>query len=222
MPLLVTKPFVPTLLSQTYDAVVKTQRMYARQRGVPWGISESAYSGVDFEATYQYRAFGVPGLGLKRGLAGDLVISPYSTMLALAVDAKHSLNNLKRLEQDGLRGEFGFYEAVDYTAERLGAEEKKHVIRSFLAHHQGMSLVSINNLLNHDIFQERFHTNPAVLPAFRCFCLTGLKLWRLPPGRRKRRLSQASTSRRRILAIRAHACCQTGITLCSSTMRVAE
>ena len=162
MPVLVTKDFPGTLLSETYRAVVKAQRVYARRRHVPWGVSESAFSGVDFENTYQYRAFGIPGLGLKRGLGEDLVVSPYSTMMSLMVDAKHSIANLKVLENDGLRGEFGFYDAVDYTAERLGAEERCHVVRSFLAHHQGMSLVSVNNVLNGDIFQERFHANPAI------------------------------------------------------------
>jgi len=162
MPILVTKDFHSTLLSATYEAVVKSQRIYALRRGIPWGISESAYSGVDFEKTYQYRAFGIPGLGLKRGLAEDLVVSPYSTAMALVIDPLHSVENLKRLENDGVRGEFGFFEAVDYTPERLGAEERSHVVKSFLAHHQGMSLVSINNLLNGDIFQERFHSDPRV------------------------------------------------------------
>ncbi len=162
MPLLVTKDFPGTLLSETYQAVVRAQRAYGRRRGVPWGISESAYSGVDFEKTYQYKAFGVPGLGLKRGLAEDLVVSPYSTLMAVGIDPVRSVQNLRRLEADGLRGEFGFYEAVDYTPDRLGAEERSHVVKSFLAHHQGMSLVSINNLLNNDIFRERFHSNPAI------------------------------------------------------------
>ncbi|MCC6933458.1 MAG: hypothetical protein IT292_09420 [Deltaproteobacteria bacterium] len=162
MPLLVMKEYPTTLLAETYRAVVKTQRLYARLRFVPWGISESAYSGVDFEKTYQYRAFGIPGLGLKRGLAEDLVVSPYSTMLALMVDAPEGVKNLKRLEVDELRGQYGFYEAVDYTPERLSADEKCHVVRSFLAHHQGMSLISINNLLNNNIFQERFHANLSI------------------------------------------------------------
>lgn len=162
MPLLVTKDFPGTLLSETYQAVVRAQRAYGRRRGVPWGISESAYSGVDFEKTYQYKAFGVPGLGLKRGLAEDLVVSPYSTLMAIGIDPVKSVQNLRRLEADGLRGEFGFYEAVDYTPDRLGAEERSHVVKSFLAHHQGMSLVSINNLLNNEIFRERFHSNPAI------------------------------------------------------------
>ena len=162
MPLLVMKDFAGTLLSETNRVVVRSQRRYARQRGVPWGMSESAYSGVDFEKTYQYRAFGVPGLGLKRGLGDDLVVSPYSTLLALAVEPVWAVKNLKRLERYGLRGEFGFYEAVDFTKERLGGDETQHIVKSFLAHHQGMSLVAINNCLNHGIFQERFHSDPRI------------------------------------------------------------
>ncbi len=162
MPLLVMKNFPGTLLAGSYDAVVRAQRSYAIRRGVPWGISESAYSGVDFHKTYQYRAFGIPGLGLKRGLGDDLVISPYSSAMAVMIDPKNCISNLKRLENLGARGQYGFFEAVDFTTERLGADENFHIVRSFLAHHQGMSLVAINNLLNQDIIQERFHLNPAI------------------------------------------------------------
>ncbi len=162
MPLLVTKSYNETLLSGTYQAVVKAQIAYGRRRGVPWGISESAYSGVDFHKTYQYKAFGIPGLGLKRGLVEDLVISPYSTAMAMVIEPREAYNNLQRLEESGVRGEYGFYEAVDYTPERLGADEKFHIVKSFLAHHQGMSLISINNLLNNNIFQKRFHSHPMV------------------------------------------------------------
>ncbi|RIL00295.1 MAG: hypothetical protein DCC75_13935, partial [Proteobacteria bacterium] len=162
MPLLVMRDFAGTLLSDTYRAVVKAQQVYGRKRGVPWGVSESAYSGVDFEKTYQYRAFGVPGLGLKRGLSDDLVISPYSTFLALPVSPKGCISNVRRLEKLGVRGEYGFYEAVDFTQDRLSAEEKFHIVKSFLAHHQGMSLVSINNYLNDNIVQKRFHSDPSI------------------------------------------------------------
>lgn len=162
MPLLVTRDYPGTLLNRTHKAVVRAQIAYGKLRGVPWGVSESAFSGVDFEKTYQYRAFGLPGLGFKRGLADDLVISPYSTALALLVLPRDACQNLHRLEQDGLRGEFGFFEAADYTRERLGADEDKHIIRSFLAHHQGMSLVAINNLINAGVIQRRFHSYPAI------------------------------------------------------------
>jgi len=162
MPLLVTKDYPGTILSETYRSVVKAQENYGRRRQVPWGVSESGYSGVDFEKTYQYHAFGVPGLGLKRGLSEDLVISPYSTFLALPIDPTGAISNAHYLEREGVRGEFGFFEAVDYTQERLSAEEKSHVVKSFLAHHQGMTLVSINNFLNTGIFQNRFHADPSI------------------------------------------------------------
>ncbi len=162
MPLLVMKDFPETLLSETYRSIVDAQKSYGRKVGVPWGISESAYSGVDFEKTFQYRAFGVPGLGMKRGLDDDLIISPYSTVLATMVAPKEAIRNLKELEKEGLRGEFGFYESVDYTAARLSAEEKSFIVKSFFAHHQGMSLVALNNVLNNGVMQERFHRDPLV------------------------------------------------------------
>ncbi len=162
MPLLVTKDFPNTILHETYKAIVETQRIYARTRGVPWGISESGYAGVDFEHTYQYRAFGVPGLGLKRGLSEDFVISPYSTFLAMMVTPHEALKNISRLEDAGLSGEYGFYESIDYTSERLSREEGAHIVRSFLAHHQGMILLSLNNVLNENILQTRFHSDPLI------------------------------------------------------------
>jgi len=162
MPLLVTRDYPGTLLHETYCAVVKAQKSYAQQRRVPWGISESGYSGVDFEKTYQYRAFGVPGLGLKRGLGEDLVVSPYSTALALEFDPSRSLENLKRLEKLGVRGEYGFYEAIDFTSERLSQDESFHIVRSFLAHHQGMTLIAVTNVLRDAVFRKRFHSHPAI------------------------------------------------------------
>ncbi len=162
MPLLVMKDFPGTLLSETYKSVVRAQQVYARRYSVPWGISESGYSGVDFEKTYQYHAFGVPGLGLKRGLDDNLVISPYSTFLALMIAPQEGVKNLHTLESEGARGPLGFFEAVDYTGSRLVEHEDRHIVRSFLAHHQGMSLIALNNVLNNGIFQERFHRDPRV------------------------------------------------------------
>ena len=162
MPTIVMKDYESTLLSRTYQAIIKTQQIYASRRNVPWGISESAYGTVDFENTYQYRAFGVPGLGLKRGLVDDLVISPYSTALALPIESEDSIRNFKQLEKVGARGEFGFYEAIDYTEERLVADETCHIIKSFFAHHQGMSLVAINNTINNSAVINRFHNDHRV------------------------------------------------------------
>lgn len=167
MPFVVMHDYPTTILGRSARAVVGAQIHYGTRQGVPWGISESAYSGVDFEKTYQYRAFGVPGLGLKRGLSEDLVVSPYSTFLALSfapsVDAAAS--NLRALESEGARGSFGFFEAVDYTRSRHIISEGKHIVQSFFAHHQGMSLVSINNALNDRIMCERFHSQPLVKSA---------------------------------------------------------
>jgi cellobiose phosphorylase len=167
MPFLVMRDFPTTILGRTGRAVVEAQIQYARRQSVPWGISESAYSGVDFEKTYQYRAFGVPGLGLKRGLSEDLVISPYSTFLALpyAPSVDSCISNLRRIQDEGARGAYGFYEAVDYTPSRHLRADGKHIVQSFFAHHQGMSLVSINNVLNNDVMVDRFHAQPIVKSA---------------------------------------------------------
>lgn len=167
MPFIVMHDFPTTILGRTARAVVGAQMSYGNRQGVPWGISESAYSSVDFEKTYQYRAFGVPGLGLKRGLSEDLVISPYSTFLALPFVPMLSsaIDNLRALESEGGRGRYGFFEAVDYTRSRRLAAEGKYVVQSFFAHHQGMSLVSINNTLNDRIMCDRFHSQPLVKSA---------------------------------------------------------
>lgn len=167
MPFIVMRDFPTTILGRTGRAVVGAQIQYGARQSTPWGISESAYSGVDFEKTYQYRAFGVPGLGLKRGLSEDLVVSPYSTLLALsfAPSLGTAIENLRFLEREGARGEFGFYEAIDYTTSRHVRSEGKHIVQSFFAHHQGMSLVSINNTLNNQIMCERFHAQPLVRAA---------------------------------------------------------
>src|SRR5580704_13107640 len=119
MPLLVVPTYENTLLCHTFRAAVQHQIYYGKLRGVPWGISESGYNRTDAQLNYQYRAFGVPGLGLKRGLAEDLVIAPYATALALMVAPAESCENLQRLALDRRAGAYGFYEAVDYTPTRL-------------------------------------------------------------------------------------------------------
>ena len=162
MPLIVTKDYEGTILSETYKAVVRAQIAYAQKRGVPWGISESSFSGVDFHKTYQYRAFGVPGLGLKRGLEDDLVISPYSTAMALHISPELAIKNFHALEAEGSFGEYGFYEAIDYTLQRLVGNERRHIVQNFFAHHQGMSLCSAANLLCDKFIQELFHSDPLI------------------------------------------------------------
>ena len=162
MPLLVMPSYKETLLDQTDEAVVRRQIEYGRQRGVPWGFSESGYNAVDAAQNYQYRAFGVPGLGLKRGLADDLVVAPYATVLALMVAPEEAAQNLRVLTALNLLGDFGFFEAVDYTPSRLLAGEARCVIRSFMAHHQGMSLVAIAETALDRPMQRRFVAEPMV------------------------------------------------------------
>ena len=142
MPLLVMPTYENTLLDRTYKTAVERQIAYGKQRGVPWGISECGYNAVDASLNYQYRAFGVPGLGLKRGLADDLVVAPYASVLALMVAPEEACLNLRRLSAEGLEGKYGFYEAIDYTPSRLPRGQSSAVIRSFMTHHQGMIFLS--------------------------------------------------------------------------------
>lgn len=160
MPLLVMPTYENTLLDQTYKAAVKRQIEYGIQRGVPWGISESCYNTVDVNLNYQYRAFGVPGLGLKRGLAEDLVIAPYASALALMVEPEAACINLQLLESEGLLGKYGFYESVDYTKSRLPRDQPTVVVKTFMVHHQGMSLLSLAYLILDRPMQKRFESDP--------------------------------------------------------------
>ncbi len=162
MPILVMRDYDKTLLNQTYKAIVSRQIEYAAENKVPWGISESAYNARDLQLNYQYLAFGVPGLGLKRGLSEDLVISPYSTALAALVAPDEAMKNFRTLTEAGALARFGFYEAIDYTPERLPPDQTKAMISAFMAHHQGMILVALNNLVHGDIMQKRFHSEPLV------------------------------------------------------------
>ncbi|MEO6264028.1 MAG: glucoamylase family protein [Luteimonas sp.] len=160
MPQLVMPSYEGTLLDQTARASVERQIEYGRQRNVPWGISESGYNTVDARMYYQYRAFGVPGLGLQRGLAQDLVIAPYASMLALMVAPEEACDNLQRLTEGGFAGRYGLYEAIDYTPARLPRGQRQAVIRSFMAHHQGMGLLSLAYLLHDQPMQKRFIADP--------------------------------------------------------------
>ena len=160
MPMLVMPTYENTLLDRTCLAAVNRQIAYGHQRGVPWGMSESGYNAVDAAFNYQYRAFGVPGLGLKRGLADDLVIAPYASALALMVRPRAACRNLERLAGLGLLGRYGMYEAVDYTPARLPRGQPFAVVRSFMAHHQGMSLLALESLLLHRPMQKRFESDP--------------------------------------------------------------
>ena len=165
MPLLVMRSYPRTLLHETCDAVVSRHIEYTKASGVPWGISESAYNVQDAGANYQYRAFGVPGIGLKRGLGDDLVIAPYASLLAAPIRPKEVLANLEHLTAEGALGTMGYYEAIDYTKERLEPGQRSAVVKTYMAHHQGMSLVALNNCLNGNIMQARFHSDARVQAA---------------------------------------------------------
>lgn len=160
MPLLVMPSYEGTLLDQTCRAAVARQIEYGHQLGLPWGVSESGYNTVDSNFNYQYRAFGVPGLGLKRGLGEDLVVAPYASALALMVAPGAACRNLRQLAAQGLSGRFGLYEAVDYTPARLPQGKSSVVIRSFMAHHQGMSLLALAKVLLDSPMQRRFESDP--------------------------------------------------------------
>ena len=165
MPMLVMPNYENTLLDHTCRAAVQQQIEYGKLRGVPWGISESGYNRTDVQLNYQYRAFGVPGLGLKRGLAEDLVIAPYATAMALMVSPVEACENLQRLAADGRAGAYGFHEAVDYTPARLPPDETSATIKSFMAHHQGMSLLALVNLLHDNPMPRRFLACPLLKAA---------------------------------------------------------
>ncbi len=165
MPLLVMRDWPGTLLSETYRVVVDRQIAYGAERGVPWGVSESAFNAKDAQLTYQYQAFGVPGLGLKRGLSDDIVVAPYASVLALSVDPGAVVDNLTALREAGAEGRYGLYEALDYTPGRVPAGETRAVVRAYFAHHQGMSFVSLVNTLADSRMRSRFHADPLVASA---------------------------------------------------------
>jgi cyclic beta-1,2-glucan synthetase len=160
MPMLVMPSFSGTLLDQTCRAAVARQIEHGNQLGIPWGVSESGYNTRDAHHNYQYRAFGVPGLGLKRGLGEDIVVAPYASVLALMVTPQAACKNLRLLAEQGLAGHFGLYEAVDFTPARLPRGQSAAVIHSFKAHHQGMSLLALTYLLLDRPMQRRFESDP--------------------------------------------------------------
>ena len=160
MPMLVMPNYEGTLLDQTCRAAVALQIEHGKQLGIPWGVSESGYNTLDAQLNYQYRAFGVPGLGLKRGLGEDSVVAPYASVLALMVAPQAACDNLQRLSEQGLAGRFGLYEAVDYTEARLPRGQTQAIVQSFMAHHQGMSLLSLTWLLLDQPMQRRFESDP--------------------------------------------------------------
>jgi cyclic beta-1,2-glucan synthetase len=162
MPALVMDSPPGSLLQQTYGLVVHRQIGYGAERGVPWGISESAYNVRDLDLTFQYSNFGVPGLGLERGLGEDLVVAPYASALAAMIDPGAAARNLARLVAVGARGAYGFYEALDYTKPRVPEGQTFALVSAYMAHHQGMTIVALANVLRDGVMRARFHDEPLI------------------------------------------------------------
>jgi cyclic beta-1,2-glucan synthetase len=162
MPSLVMRAPAGSLLEQTSRLIVQRQIDYAATLGVPWGISESAYNARDIELTYQYSNFGVPGLGLKRGLGANTVIAPYATALAAMVNPQAAAVNLDRLAAVGAKGRYGFYEALDYTVSRVPEGKRVAIVLAFMAHHQGMTIVAVADAIFDGAMRTRFHSDPLV------------------------------------------------------------
>ncbi|MFN3525248.1 MAG: glucoamylase family protein, partial [Paracoccus sp. (in: a-proteobacteria)] len=165
MPILIMDEPAGSLLDQSNRQSVLAQQRYGLQRGVPWGVSESGFNARDLAMNYQYSSFGVPELGLKRGLAADLVVAPYATALAAMVDPQAASVNFQRLAALGAVGPFGFYEALDFTPLRRPTGEAVAMVHSYMAHHQGMTIVAIANVLQDGRMRRRFHAEPAIRAA---------------------------------------------------------
>src|SRR5262249_23705165 len=141
---------------------VLSQKKYAELKSIPWGVSEASCSKINGSGHYHYEAFGVPGLAVSRDLSRDLVVSPYSSFLSLPVDTKGAIENIRKMKDFGWLGQYGLYEAADFTASRLKSGDKFEVVKCWLAHHQGMSLISVANTLCNGSSQRRFHAEPMV------------------------------------------------------------
>lgn len=151
-----------SLLNESCKFLIMSQKEYNKKLKIPWGISESAFNLKDLNNNYQYKAFGIPWLGLKRGLADEIVVAPYASMMAIIDEPIEVLKNLKQLEKLGMYNKYGFYESIDYTPTRLRKNETKAIVKTYMAHHQGLILLSINNLMNNNIVQKRFVQNPEI------------------------------------------------------------
>ena len=149
-----------SLLDESCKFMIMSQKEYSKKLNIPWGISEAAFNLKDLKSNYQYKAFGIPWLGLKRGLGDELVVSSYGSVLAICDVPKDEVQNLKRLEKEGMFNKFGFYESIDYTPERVEKGKTSCIVKTYMAHHQGLILLSINNLFNDKILQKRFMENP--------------------------------------------------------------
>ncbi len=163
MPALILKNYRGTLLSETYNAVIEAQKGFGIRQNIPWGVSESGFFSFDFNLNYQYKAFGISDLGLKRGLIEDIVISPYSTLLVLKEDPHSSIRNIKKMIELGMEGPYGLYESLDFTPKRVRKDKKREIVRSFMSHHLGMSILAFANFFYKDIMVERFHSHPLIM-----------------------------------------------------------
>ncbi len=162
MPTINIRRYPNSLLDESCKFMIMSQIEYAKKLGTTWGISEAAFNLKDFNNNYQYKAFGIPWLGLKRGLADEMVVSSYGCILAINDYPKEVINNLKRLEQCGMNDKYGFYESIDYTPSRAPKDKKYEIVKTYMAHHQGLILLSIDNLVNNNILQKRFFENPEI------------------------------------------------------------
>ena len=151
-----------SIISESSEFAIMSQQEYAKELNIPWGISEAAFNLRDLNNNYQYKAFGIPWLGLKRGLADEMVVSSYGTIMAINDAPVDTIENIKRLEKEGMYGKYGFYESIDYTLSRLRKGDKSAVIKTYMAHHQGLILLSLDNLFNKNILQTRFMNNPEI------------------------------------------------------------
>ena len=151
-----------SLLDESCNFMIMSQKEYTKKLNIPWGISEAAFNLKDLHSNYQYKAFGIPWLGLKRGLADEQVVSSYGSILALTNCPKDVVENLRNLEKNGMYNKYGFYESIDYTPERVEKGKRASVVKTYMAHHQGLILLSINNLFNDNILQKRFVENPEI------------------------------------------------------------
>ena len=162
MPNINIKRYEGSLLDESCKFLIMNQVEYSKKLGIPWGISESAFNLKDLHSNYQYKAFGIPWLGLKRGLADEMVVSSYGCILAIMDKPKEVIENLKILKEEGMYNKYGFYEAIDYTPERVSKGKKSEPVKTYMAHHQALILLSINNLFNNEILQNRFMANPEI------------------------------------------------------------
>lgn len=162
MPTINIKRYSKSLIDESCKFAIMSQKAYAEKLGITWGISEAAFNSKDLNGNYQYKAFGIPWIGLKRGLADEMVVSAYGSILAICDEPQEVYKNIKILEKQGMSGKYGLYESIDYTPSRNAKDSKYSIVKTYMAHHQGLILISINNLINNLIMQKRFHNNPEI------------------------------------------------------------